>query len=76
MDKKNGEMCIRDSPYRYCNTKRSKSEIYTAENRQAARDVAAETLSLIHISWSITANWTSQIAERKRQLRNCSSSPN
>lgn len=34
-------------PYRYCNTKRSKSEIYTAENRQAARDVAAETFVLL-----------------------------
>lgn len=34
-------------PYRYCNTKRSKSEIYTAENRQAARDIAAETFVLL-----------------------------
>lgn len=34
-------------PYRYCNTKRSKSEIYNAENRQAARDVAAETFVLL-----------------------------
>lgn len=34
-------------PYRYCNTKRSKSEIYTAENRQVARDVAAETFVLL-----------------------------
>ena len=34
-------------PYRYCNTKRSKNEIYTAENRQAARDVAAETFVLL-----------------------------
>ena len=34
-------------PYRYCNTKRSKSEIYTAENRQVARDVAAKTLVLL-----------------------------
>lgn len=34
-------------PYRYCNTKRSKSEIYTAENRQAARNVAAETFVLL-----------------------------
>ena len=32
-------------PYRYCNTKRSKSEIYTAENRQAARNVAARPAS-------------------------------
>lgn len=34
-------------PYRYCNTKRSKSEIYNAENRQAARDVAEETFVLL-----------------------------
>ena len=34
-------------PYRYCNTKRSKSEIYTAENRQVARDVAAKTFVLL-----------------------------
>ncbi len=34
-------------PYRYCDTKRSKSDIYNAENRQAARDVAAETFVLL-----------------------------
>ena len=34
-------------PYRYCDTKRSKKEIYTAENRKAARDVAAETFVLL-----------------------------
>jgi len=34
-------------PYRYCNTKRSKAEIYTADNRKVARDVAAETFVLL-----------------------------
>ena len=34
-------------PYRYCNAKRQKTEIYNAENRQAARDVAAETFVLL-----------------------------
>lgn len=36
-----------NDPYRYCDTKRSKSDIYTAENRKAARDVAAETFVLL-----------------------------
>ena len=34
-------------PYRYCNAKRQKTEIYNAENRQVARDVAAETFVLL-----------------------------
>lgn len=34
-------------PYRYCNAKRSKSEIYTQENRKVARDIAAETFVLL-----------------------------
>jgi len=34
-------------PYRYCDTKRQKTEIFTAENRKAARDVAAETFVLL-----------------------------
>lgn len=34
-------------PYRYCNAKRSKSEIYTLENRKVARDIAAETFVLL-----------------------------
>lgn len=34
-------------PYRYCNAKRSKSEIYTPENRKVARDIAAETFVLL-----------------------------
>lgn len=35
------------APYRYCNTKRSKNEIYTQENRKVAREVAAETFVLL-----------------------------
>lgn len=34
-------------PYRYCKAKRSKSEIYTQENRKEARDVAVETFVLL-----------------------------
>ena len=34
-------------PYRYCNAKRSRSEIYTLENRKVARDIAAETFVLL-----------------------------
>ena len=34
-------------PYRYCDANRQKKEIFTAENRQAARDVAAETFVLL-----------------------------
>lgn len=34
-------------PYRYCNAKRSKNEIYTPENRKVARDIAAETFVLL-----------------------------
>lgn len=34
-------------PYRYCNAKRSKSEIYTSENRKVARDIAAKTFVLL-----------------------------
>ena len=36
-----------NDPYRYCDTKRSKKDIYTAENRKVARDVAAETFVLL-----------------------------
>ena len=36
-----------NDPYRYCNLKRSKSDIYTLENRQVARNVAAETFVLL-----------------------------
>ena len=34
-------------PYRYCDIKRSKNEIYTQENRQVAREVAAKTFVLL-----------------------------
>ncbi|MCC5927944.1 MAG: beta-glucosidase BglX [Cyclobacteriaceae bacterium] len=36
-----------DDPYRYCNTDRAKNEIFTAENRQFAREVAAQSLVLL-----------------------------
>lgn len=35
------------NPYRYCNTERNMTDIYSAENRQIARDVAAETFVLL-----------------------------
>lgn len=34
-------------PYRYCNAKRSRSEIYTLENRKVARNIATETFVLL-----------------------------
>ncbi len=34
-------------PYKYCDTKRHKTDIYSAENRKAARDIAAETFVLL-----------------------------
>lgn len=34
-------------PYRYCNKERSKTDIYTTENRKVARDVTAETFVLL-----------------------------
>lgn len=34
-------------PYRFCNLKREKSELYTAANRSVARDIAAETFVLL-----------------------------
>ena len=34
-------------PYRYCDKKRRASDIYTAEHRQAARNLAAETFVLL-----------------------------
>lgn len=36
-----------DDPYRYCEPKRLKTDLYTAENRKAARDMAAETFVLL-----------------------------
>ena len=35
------------NPYKYCDPKRYKKEVYTAENRQAARNMAAETFVLL-----------------------------
>lgn len=35
------------NPYKYCDAKRRKKDLYTAENRQAARDLAAETFVLL-----------------------------
>ena len=43
------------NPYRYCNAKRNKTDIYSAENRQIARDVAAvmptRLFSFISVIW-------------------------
>lgn len=36
-----------DDPYRYCDVNRSKTEVFTPENRQAAREIAAQTLVLL-----------------------------
>lgn len=36
-----------DDPYKYCNTERSKTEIYTKENRQKAREIASQSLVLL-----------------------------
>ncbi len=36
-----------NDPYRYCDSKRQKTDIYNAENRKIARDVAAETFVLL-----------------------------
>lgn len=36
-----------DNPYKYCDVKREKTDIFTAENRKAARDFAAETFVLL-----------------------------
>lgn len=36
-----------EDPYRYCDPKRRAKDIYTAENRKAARDLAAETFVLL-----------------------------
>ena len=34
-------------PYRFCDSKREKNDMYTADNRRAARDLAAETFVLL-----------------------------
>ena len=36
-----------DNPYRFCEPKRLKTDLYTAEHRKAARDMAAETFVLL-----------------------------
>jgi len=36
-----------EDPYRYCDVNRAKSEIFTPENRQAAREIAAQTFVLL-----------------------------
>src|SRR5450759_3104909 len=36
-----------DDPYRYCDLNRAKTEICTPENRQIAREIAAQTLVLL-----------------------------
>lgn len=36
-----------NNPYKYCDSKRQKKDIFTAENRQIAREVAAETFVLL-----------------------------
>ena len=36
-----------DNPYLYCNPDRAKTEIFNTENRQAAREIAAETFVLL-----------------------------
>ena len=36
-----------DNPYKYCNEKRRATDVFTAENRKAARDLAAETFVLL-----------------------------
>jgi len=36
-----------DDPYRYCDVNRAKNEIFTPENRQVAREIAAQTFVLL-----------------------------
>jgi len=36
-----------DDPYRYCNEKRANSEIFTPQNREVARTIAAQSLVLL-----------------------------
>jgi len=36
-----------DDPYRYCDLNRAKTEIFTPENRQTAREIAAQTFVLL-----------------------------
>lgn len=36
-----------EDPYRYCDVKRAKTEVFTPENRQMAREIAAQTFVLL-----------------------------
>jgi beta-glucosidase len=36
-----------EDPYRYCDLNRAKKEIFTPENRQVAREIAAQTFVLL-----------------------------
>lgn len=36
-----------DDPYRYCNPKRAKTDVFTAENREIAREIAAQSFVLL-----------------------------
>ena len=36
-----------DDPYRYCDVDRAKADVFTPENRQAAREIAAQSLVLL-----------------------------
>ncbi len=36
-----------DDPYKYCDLKRAETEIFTSENRQAAREIAAQSFVLL-----------------------------
>ena len=36
-----------EDPYRYCDINRAKAEVFTPENRQAAREIAAQTFVLL-----------------------------
>ncbi len=42
-----------DDPYRYCDPERARTEIFTQENRQAARDIAAQSFVLLKNEGSI-----------------------
>lgn len=41
------ELGLFEDPYKYCNDDRSKTEIFTAENRAFAREVASESMVLL-----------------------------
>lgn len=50
-----------DNPYKYCDTLRAKSELFTAENRAIAREIAAQTFVLLK-----NENKTLPIKDKKR----------